>query len=68
MNPLKTLAQYVADVIAPLHKYGALAVGILAALGVTPGSATTDHYTAVVAVAYAAVVHAADTFGVKAAS
>ena len=58
---LSSLTKWLADIAQPIHKYAALTVAILAGLGVTPGTSVDQHWTTVVAAAYAAVVHAVDT-------
>lgn len=62
------LLKYWNSVAGQLHKYAALAMGILAATGVTPGTTTDQHLLAVIGVAYAAVVHAFDQLTAKPAT
>ena len=62
---LSSLTKWLADIAAPLHKYAALTVAILAGLGVTPGTAADQHVTTIVGAAYAAVVHAFDSLAGK---
>ena len=65
MVNLSGLTKVLASLAEPIHKYAALAVSILAGLGITPGTASDQHITAVVGASYAALVHAFDTLAQK---
>ena len=64
---LSTITRWLADIAQPIHKYAALAIALLAGLGITPGSPTDERYTLIVCAAYAAIVHAFDALTGKAA-
>lgn len=65
MLNLSGLTKALSSLAEPIHKYAALAMALLAGLGITPGTAQDQHLTAIVGAAYAALVHGFDAIAAK---